>query len=97
MTDDRGQPADGGTDSRFKVQGSRLSHSNCRGITWVDTANGELKLEIWNLDEIVKSPRNLRRALFGFYKYLKPLDSRFRGNDGKRNIRPFYEPINLEP
>jgi hypothetical protein len=44
-------------------------------------------------DKIVKSTRNLRRALFSFHKYQKTLDSRFCGNDGKKNIRTFYETI----
>jgi hypothetical protein len=48
------------------------------------------------LDGFVKSTRNLRRAFFSFHKYQKTLDSRFRGNDGKKNIRTFYEGIKLE-
>jgi hypothetical protein len=51
----------------------------------------------FKIDEIVKSTRNLRRAFFEFHKYQKTLDSGFRRNDEKREIRAFYEGINFEP
>jgi hypothetical protein len=34
-------------------------------------------------------------AKAGIHKYLKTLDSRFRGNDAKGQIKTFYESINI--
>ena len=47
-------------------------------------------------NEFVGSLKIVTSVKTGVHKYLKRLDSRFRGNDKKRRIGTFYAFINLK-